>query len=705
MSQLNRKSIRTRIQAHMCIAFVAVIVTAMVMVNFIMRHQIGVASADASSRAAASASNVVDNEISILKLEASLAGKDRGMRTLALNSEVDSKTVEDALASQNRSEFCDWYALTDGRGRVRGSNVRKISPGTNFATCKTVREALDGNSSAGIEQIGGRFAIVASTPIRSGEFVVATVATGKWFDSALALRAATSAGAAIAFTSKGGIITSSDARVAEVSDSAGPSRALIAGERFASSRFTLPMVYSATPISGVVLLKSDDVEKPFTILTRGLLILLGTSLMLLLVSSSAIAFSIARPLQRLAIAAQEMKSGHWPERQLIERDDEIGFLQQSFDEMAQSIREGNERLVAMLQIDPLTNLPNHRTFRESLGEIVPQAVASGREIAVVLFDLDGFEKFNQMQGPAIADGVLQTVAKIIQRNLEPGQLCGRHGGNEFAIVTDSVTSVALADAIRTQVHHETPVSTSVGIAHLNDQTQRVDLLLLAAEIAVSQAKEAGRNRVRTFTSFDFDGDEAEMHRFVNHSSYAAVKALAEAVDAKDEYTRGHSRRVSDYAVALARELGLDEGYVNLVHTSGTLHDVGKIGVPDVVLKKTERLSDEEFAMIKRHPELGEKIVAQIPQLRDTLPGIRHHHERWDGTGYPDGLAGAEIPLVARILAVADSYDAMTSDRSYRKGMAHEVAVEQIIKGAGKQFDPDLVFKFVGVLNLEISKAA
>ena len=138
----------------------------------------------------------------------------------------------------------------------------------------------------------------------------------------------------------------------------------------------------------------------------------------------------------------------------------------------------------------------------------------------------------------------------------------------------------------------------------------------------------------------------------------------------------------------------DQRFVDLVHVSGTLHDVGKIGVPDDILKKDGKLTDEEFDHINRHPVLGAKTVGQIPQLKDALPGVVSHHERWDGRGYPDKLKGEEIPLVARILAIADTFDAMTSDRPYRKGMLADVAVAEICRQSGSQFDPDLIGGFL-----------
>ena len=147
--------------------------------------------------------------------------------------------------------------------------------------------------------------------------------------------------------------------------------------------------------------------------------------------------------------------------------------------------------------------------------------------------------------------------------------------------------------------------------------------------------------------------------------------------------------------------------VELIHTTGTLHDVGKIGVPDSILQKPGKLEAEERSIMETHPVLGEVIVRKAPQLALTLPGVRHHHERWDGGGYPDGLAGRSIPDTARILAIADTYDAMTSDRPYRKGLSAETALREIERGGGTQFDPDLSTAFVAMMcaSVTLQKAA
>jgi len=170
----------------------------------------------------------------------------------------------------------------------------------------------------------------------------------------------------------------------------------------------------------------------------------------------------------------------------------------------------------------------------------------------------------------------------------------------------------------------------------------------------------------------------------------AVRALVSAVDAKDPYTCGHSTRVAAMGKALAADFGLSHEAVDTVHMSGLLHDIGKIGVSDTVLRKPGKLTNEEFDEIKKHPELGYRILRGVPQFVEILPGVRYHHEAWDGSGYPAGLAGVEIPLIARILAVADSFDAMTSTRPYRNGLPLAQVIEIFRIGSGKQWDPVIV---------------
>jgi HD-GYP domain-containing protein (c-di-GMP phosphodiesterase class II) len=175
-----------------------------------------------------------------------------------------------------------------------------------------------------------------------------------------------------------------------------------------------------------------------------------------------------------------------------------------------------------------------------------------------------------------------------------------------------------------------------------------------------------------------------------------LMALMTSLDAKDSYTKGHSERVAHLASEIAKNLGMDAHEVELARMAGMVHDLGKIGVPESVLRKAGKLTETEFEQVKMHPTVGRKIVAEIPLLFKITPAVLHHHERWDGRGYPGGLVGESIPCYARILAVADSFDAMRSSRSYSTPMAREKVLEEIVRNTGQQFDPEVVAAFMKV---------
>lgn len=195
-------------------------------------------------------------------------------------------------------------------------------------------------------------------------------------------------------------------------------------------------------------------------------------------------------------------------------------------------------------------------------------------------------------------------------------------------------------------------------------------------------------------------ENVELYEDQRTTFIGTVRAMSGALDAKDRYTRGHSDRVAHLSAELARVMGFSPDEVERVHIAGLVHDVGKIGVPEAVLCKPGRLTDEEFDIIKRHPQIGYDILKDIPSLRDILPGVLHHHERWDGGGYPHRLKGEDIPLMARIMGVADTFDAMSSNRAYRSKMAREVVLAEIARCAGSQFDPRAAEAF---LTLDLSQ--
>ncbi len=191
-------------------------------------------------------------------------------------------------------------------------------------------------------------------------------------------------------------------------------------------------------------------------------------------------------------------------------------------------------------------------------------------------------------------------------------------------------------------------------------------------------------------------ENARLYQELKETFFNIVFALADAIEKRDPYTGGHTKRVMEYSLAIGEEMGLDKETLTTLKLSAILHDIGKIGIKDSILLKPGRLSDEEFATIKKHPLFGEEILKHLKQMKDVLPGVKYHHERFDGRGYPYGLKGNDIPLIARIIAVADSFDAMVTDRPYRKGLPVEVALKELEKNKGTQFDPEAVDAFLRV---------
>ncbi len=191
-------------------------------------------------------------------------------------------------------------------------------------------------------------------------------------------------------------------------------------------------------------------------------------------------------------------------------------------------------------------------------------------------------------------------------------------------------------------------------------------------------------------------ENAKLYNELKETFYEIVFALADTIEKRDPYTGGHTKRVMDYSIAIGKEMGLDKGEMERLKLTAILHDIGKIGIRDIVLLKEGKLTDEEYAIIKAHTIYGAEILQHVKKLDVILPGVKYHHEKFDGTGYPEKLKGKEIPLIARIIAVADTFDAMTTDRPYRKGLSFETALSELKSEAGKQFDPIVVASFIKV---------
>ena len=375
-----------------------------------------------------------------------------------------------------------------------------------------------------------------------------------------------------------------------------------------------------------------------------------------------------------------------------------------------------ERLSDAARTDPLTQLPNRRGFRELLDLELERARRSGAPMTVLAGDLDHFKDVNDRSGHHVGDAVLQQVAALLREGVRQVDVPARIGGEEFAVIlpgTDAQTAFAIAERLRCHVRDafadaSVPITISFGIASHPAHAETAASLVRTADEALYGAKESGRNRSvihsAALRELARDGRAARAEVDVEAERYLAVMLdLAEAVDVRFSGSARHSETVGRYAELMARELGLSERRVGRVRLAGLLHDVGKVGVPDAILRKAGPLTPAERAVILRHPELGAQIL-EHPSLADVRAWVAAHHERPDGTGYPHGLAGEEVPLEARIVAVADAYEAMTSDRSYRDAIGHGAARAELTHHAGAQFDPGVVAAFLTVLDREAERA-
>jgi diguanylate cyclase (GGDEF)-like protein len=356
------------------------------------------------------------------------------------------------------------------------------------------------------------------------------------------------------------------------------------------------------------------------------------------------------------------------------------------------------QLVEATRRDAMTGMLNHGAVVSLLADELEAARVGGSSIGIALVDIDNFRLFNEVHGHAAADEVLGRVADVVREAERDGIRVARYGPDEFLLVrpgadaTQVVASVAALTAklagvsVQFGESERLPVTVSVGIGAFPAHAASVTELLSVAAVAVGEAKAGGGDQVRTARI----GEEER----VVAGSFDVLQGLVIAVDTKDRYTKRHSEDVARYAVFLAERLGLDEETRRTIHLAGLLHDIGKIGIPDVILRKPSKLTADEYGMFQQHVALGDAIVRDVPNVELVRSGIRHHHERWDGRGYLEGVAGDEIPLIGRILAVADAFSAMTTTRPYRKALDLVEALKRLGDAAGAQLEERLVAAFI-----------
>jgi len=355
--------------------------------------------------------------------------------------------------------------------------------------------------------------------------------------------------------------------------------------------------------------------------------------------------------------------------------------------------------------DSVTDLLNHRAIQQQFNSCLARARRTEGEFVVVMMDLNNFKFFNDTYGHPVGDKVLRTVAGCLHECCRISDVLGRFGGDEFiAILLDTdapgaeIVCSRIAESLAAQSFEggdgrRIPISLSFGAALFPQDGDSVLELLTVADTNLYEAKHGGKSLVMRSPVGEMQ-ERRELKDSDVGGSFGVLDALVTAIDNKDQYTRRHSEDVTNWAILMARELSFSEETQRAVRICGLLHDVGKIAVPDSILRKPGRLGDEEFKIMQQHPVFGALIVKDVPNLPEVLGGIRHHHERFDGKGYPDKLAGENIPLLGRLLAVPDCFSAMTTDRPYRKALTWSEALDEIERGRGTQFDPAMAEAFM-----------
>jgi diguanylate cyclase (GGDEF)-like protein len=363
------------------------------------------------------------------------------------------------------------------------------------------------------------------------------------------------------------------------------------------------------------------------------------------------------------------------------------------------------RAMKLALTDPLTGLGNHRHFHDRLERELIEAERNESSFSLCLVDVDDFKRVNDLFGHPAGDRVLSRLATTLRQNGEAFRL----GGDEFALLLpeyDESDAVKTAGAIVERIsqlglEHVGSVTVSAGIATFPRQAPDRGELIRLADSALYWAKENGKNRVHVYRP---DVVElAELRKLATGpdraARFRAAASLAKAVDLRDTYTGSHSARVADLAARVAARLGLDQEQIELARLAGSLHDLGKLAIPEEILRKPGPLTGPERLVLERHPQIAFRMLDSLG-IEPVADWILHHHERWDGRGYPDRLPGNEIPLGARIIFVVDAYDAMTSDRVYRGRLTEADALAELERCAGTQFDPAVVAALADELELE-----
>lgn len=391
------------------------------------------------------------------------------------------------------------------------------------------------------------------------------------------------------------------------------------------------------------------------------------------------------------------------------------------------VKTDRERILALEEranIDGLSGLFNHRYFHNALNREIKSCLYLNQPLSLLFLDIDSFKEFNDQFGHLNGDKLLSTVARLMVENKPKGAILARYGGDEFAAILPNLTKedgrqygekvrqefqrldlredmIVSGAGEKDRLPEVEPMTLSVGIAQWNKHTENALNLIKNADDALYRAKLFRKNRVEIYDSI-IDTIELGLEKD-DYDLLSSLQALINIINARDRYTSGHVERVVMYSKALARQLDLCEEDCKSLSLAAYMHDIGKVNLSEKVLNKATPLDDKEWSDIKDHSVVGAHILREVAILAEIAPLVLHHHERYDGKGYPNQLKGKEIPYLSRVLTVVDSFDAMTFDRPYKAGMNWEEAIVELRANKGTQFDPDIVEAFIAIIEESLKK--
>ena len=411
---------------------------------------------------------------------------------------------------------------------------------------------------------------------------------------------------------------------------------------------------------------------------------------------------VHRPLKTVDSGMARLAGGQLESRLPSLGEDEIGHIAKGFNYMADALEEKVRRLEGLATTDFLTALLNHRAFRDRLDEETSRANRYLRPFSLLMLDIDHFKRINDHYGHQAGDDILRQLGEILRRSFRESDITARYGGEEFAVVLlETAGESAKAQAERLRVAVESHIflinnkttlrlTISVGAADYPTDSNQADGLIMAADAALLRAKRISRNLVCSYSEIsrpDRSDDPYQLQSFLEERTVESMVNLVHMMEDRDPFQRGHSRRVEELSREIGKRMLLSEGEEEALRLAALLHDIGKIGLPVGILDKPGALTEDERQLMRTHPGVGGAILGAVAWLVKIVPVVIHHHERYDGAGYPGALRGDETPLLSRILAAADTADAMLSTRPYRAAFCIEDVINELQRGAGTQFDP------------------